>query len=212
MTPTRAVDALVLDYGGVVGEIDFGRVLAHWSAASGVPIETLAQRFHFDAAYRAHETGALDSRGYVAALRRTLGVTLDDERLLAGWNAVFVGEVEGMRTLLAALASHCPLYLFSNTNAAHARFFLREHAALLQPFRRLFLSHELGLRKPDAAAFAAVVEAIGLPAARIGFVDDTAENVAGAHAAGLQAFHVGSFSETRNACARLLALPLELQQ
>jgi hypothetical protein len=53
-------------------------------------------------------------------------------------------------------------------------------------------------RKPDRAAFNAVVSRIGVPAGRILFFDDGAENVAGAQAAGLQAVHVTSPRSVRS--------------
>ena len=43
-----------------------------------------------------------------------------------------------------------------------------------------------GLRKPDAAAYDHVVKAIGVPASRIVFFDDSADNIAGARARGLE--------------------------
>ena len=57
---------------------------------------------------------------------------------------------------------------------------------MLGHFREMYLSSTIGLRKPDAAAYDHVVKAIGVPASRIVFFDDLAENVEaarrGAHA------------------------------
>ncbi len=49
-------------------------------------------------------------------------------------------------------------------------------------------SGDLGVQKPDGRAFAALVDALGIPAPRVWYVgDDPATDVAGALAAGLQA-------------------------
>jgi putative hydrolase of the HAD superfamily len=55
-------------------------------------------------------------------------------------------------------------------------------------FERIIDSLDIGVRKPDPAAFMATVSALGLPADRVLFVDDLTVNVEGARAAGLQGF------------------------
>jgi HAD superfamily hydrolase (TIGR01509 family) len=188
-------DALLFDLGGVILEIDFRRAFAAWAAAARVPERAIAGRFRFDHAHAAHERGELDAAGYFSVLRRSLGIQLSDAQFLAGWNAVIVGEIRGVRELLAAAGRRRPLHLFSNTGAAHRSHWEPRHGELLRPFGRRFLSCEIGMRKPEPQAFAHVARAIGLAPQRIAFFDDTAENVAGARAAGLRAFQVRTPAE-----------------
>jgi putative hydrolase of the HAD superfamily len=61
----------------------------------------------------------------------------------------------------------------------------------------------MGLRKPEAAAYDHVVKAIGVPASRIVFFDDVAENIEGARARGLAAVHVRSPDDIARALAAL---------
>ena len=51
-------------------------------------------------------------------------------------------------------------------------------------FDHLFLSFEMGMLKPDVAAFTQVAGLLPVPAERVLFLDDNALNVAGAAAAG----------------------------
>jgi putative hydrolase of the HAD superfamily len=74
---------------------------------------------------------------------------------------------------------------------------------VLGHFKKLFLSSTIGLRKPDAAAYDHVVKEIGVPAERIVFFDDLAENVEGARARGLVAVHVTSTRDVAEALAAL---------
>ena len=90
----------------------------------------------------------------------------------------------GIAQLLARAAQRLPLYAFSNTNSAHVEYFSGQYADVLGHFREIFLSSAIGLRKPDAAAYDHVVKAIGVPAERIVFFDDLAENIEGAQGAG----------------------------
>jgi putative hydrolase of the HAD superfamily len=109
----------------------------------------------------------------------------------------------GIAALLAAAARRMPLYAFSNTNPAHVAYFSVAYAELLSHFRTVFLSSTIGLRKPDAAAYDHVVEAIGVPASRILFFDDLAANIEGARARGLQAIHVTSTDDVARALTAL---------
>lgn len=188
-------DALLFDLGGVLIEIDWRRAFSVWAESSATTARTIAARFSFDSAYTAHERGEIGASEYFAGLRRALGIDLSDAQFLAGWNAIFVGEVAGARELIAAAAARRPLYLFSNTCEAHREHWIPRFEELLRPFTRRFLSCEIGLRKPDPEAFAFVAQRIGAAPDRIAFFDDTAENVAGARAAGLRAFHVRSATE-----------------
>jgi putative hydrolase of the HAD superfamily len=156
-----------------------------------------------DLAYEAHETGHLDSVEYFASLRTALALDLDDAQLLAGWNDIFLGPTPGMQELVAEAAAHLPVYLFSNTNPMHQTHWTRAYADLLQPFSAVFTSSDLGVRKPSPEAFAAVCERMGVPAEAVLFFDDTAANVDGALAAGLQAVLFRTADDARVALAPL---------
>jgi len=65
------------------------------------------------------------------------------------------------------------------------------------------VSSDLGFRKPEAPAFAAISKAIGAPLERILFFDDTLVNVEGAQATGMQAVHVKSVQDVANAVREL---------
>ena len=193
------MDALLFDLGGVVIEIDFGRVFQSWAASARISDSQIAGRFSLDAGYEAHERGEIAAQEYCTHLRATLGVTLSDEILLSGWNQIFVGAIPGVETLLESLARSFPLYAFSNTNVAHREFWQARYAKLLQPFSQIFCSCDLGARKPSIDAYLEVSRRIGIAPARIVFFDDHPDNVRGARDAGLLAYEVHSAGDIRAA-------------
>jgi len=109
----------------------------------------------------------------------------------------------GIAQLLARAALRLPLYAFSNTNSPHVDYFSQRYADVLGHFREMFLSSSIGLRKPDAQAYDHVVNAIGVPAGRIVFFDDLAENIEGARERGLIAVHITSPDDVAKALAAL---------
>ncbi|SHL97312.1 putative hydrolase of the HAD superfamily [Bradyrhizobium lablabi] len=198
-----SADALLFDLGRVVLDIDFGKAISCWAGHAGCEPEDIVKRFVRAEAYRRHEVGKISDAAYFETLRAALGIKLSDAEFLEGWNAIFAGEMPGIAPLLARAAKHLPLYVFSNTNNAHVEYFSVKYAGLLGHFRKIFLSSTIGLRKPDAAAYDHVVNAIGVPASRILFFDDLAENVEGARARGLTAVQVTSSDDVARALAAL---------
>jgi putative hydrolase of the HAD superfamily len=198
-----AADALLFDLGRVVIDIDFGKTMALWAAHAGCEPAQLQARFSPDESFRRHETGAIGDAEFFAGLRASLGVGLSDAQFLEGWNALFAGEMPDIAALLARAAKRLPLYAFSNTNRPHVAHFSKAYADVLGHFREIFLSSTIGLRKPDAAAYDHVVKAIGVPASRIVFFDDLAENIEGARSRGLIGVHVTSPDDVAQALAAL---------
>jgi putative hydrolase of the HAD superfamily len=183
-------DAAVLDLGGVLVEIDFGRAFAAWAKAAGVPAGALSGKFSFDEAYCAHERGEIDQAGYFLKLRECLRVDIPDEAMLAGWNAIFGGPLPGAERVVRELAARMPLYVFSNTNPAHVAHFGPRYRELLSPVTKVVTSCDIGRRKPEPEAFRRMAAITGVPPSRLAFFDDLEENVAGARQAGLQARRV----------------------
>ena len=197
------VEAIVFDLGGVILEIDFGRVFAAWAQQAGVATELIRSRFSLDAAYGRHERGEITAQQYFASLRESLGLALSDAQFESGWNEMVRGEIPGVAALITQAAQRFPLYVFSNTNAMHYAHWGPSHARLLQSFRHLFLSYQMGLRKPEAAAFGHIAAQIGVPLANILFFDDTPENVEAARTLGMQAVQVNGIGDVQRTLSAL---------
>lgn len=199
-----SADALLFDLGRVVLDIDFSRAIACWARHAGCEPEAIVARYVRDSeAYRLHEVGKLSDEDYFASLRASLGIGISDAQFLEGWNAIFTGEMPDIAELLPRAAKQMPLYAFSNTNRPHVDYFSKQYAGLLDHFSELYLSSSIGLRKPDAEAFDHVVAVMGVPANRIVFFDDLAENIEGARSRGLTTVHVTSAGDVGKALKAL---------
>ena len=199
----EAVEALLFDLGGVVIDIDFGRCAASWARSAGREAADLMARLAMYDAYERHERGSLDTAGYFASVRRTMAFDLTDAQLLAGWNDIYLGVVDGIESLLADVAARFPLYAFTNSNPAHQAVWTERFAEVLAPFETIFVSSEIGHRKPEPAAFEHIAATIDVALPNILFFDDSAENVEGARRLGVQTVHVTSPDSVRAAIAAL---------
>jgi putative hydrolase of the HAD superfamily len=199
----QAVRALLFDLGGVVIDFDFERAFRFWADRASCDPGVLGKRFSLDVAYEQHERGEILASDYFAALRQSLDVSISDDDFIAGWNDVYIGPVPGMAALLSIAKERFPLFAFTNSNPTHQRVWTMHYANELLPFRSIFVSSELGLRKPDPEAFCVVARRIGFQPDEIMFFDDTPGNIDGASKAGMQGVLVESISDVRQALSRL---------
>ena len=197
------VEALLFDLGGVVIEIDFDRVLRRWETISALSLAELKSTFHFDTAYQRHERGEIDGAEYFVHLRDFLKLDGSDDEIAAGWNAVFVAEIPAALAAISKVRKQFPCYAFTNTNPTHLAAWKIGYPAIFQSFDKVFISSDLGLRKPGRRAFDAIAADIGVAHANILFFDDTQENIAGADAARLQTVYVQSPDDIHYALASL---------
>ena len=205
---TGELRALLFDLGGVLIDIDFKRAFQTWAALASCDAADLEQRFTFDEAYEQHETGDLHSSAYFNALRESLNVSLSEDDLVAGWNDIYLGTIPGMEKLLETASQRFPLYAFTNSNATHQSVWSVRFAAELSIFKTVYVSSELGVRKPDPRSFSLVADRMGVQASEVLVFDDSAENIDGAVSAGMRGVLVQS---TRDVSVVLSRYGLEVE-
>jgi len=203
--PANPPEAYLFDMGNVLIDIDVDLAFEHWSAVTAVDKDTLRERFVMDEAYRAYEVGKIDTHEYLKSLRRSMHIDIDSGDLLAGWNAILLDELPGIHALLERLREVAPIYVFSNTNAAHQKLWSVKLAHILELSEAVFTSWEIGLRKPDVESFLHVAEQIQMAPENILFFDDAIENIDGAQAAGMRTVHVTGFDDTIQAVSPYLS-------
>lgn len=189
---THAPQALLFDLGGVLIDIDFGRAIAAWAPYSALSADVLSQTFRHDLQYQRHERGEISAQQYFNHLATSLQLNASPQQIEDGWNAIFVGEFLQTRQWVESMRGVLPCHAFSNTNASHMAAWSQRFPGVVDAFDRIFASHQLGLRKPERAAFDRVCALIGTAAGSVLFFDDLADNVRAAQDAGLQAVLVRS--------------------
>ncbi len=113
--------------------------------------------------------------------------------LIAAWGPRFndsVGPaVPGMLDLVEELtARDVPLFAITNFSGEFWPPF-RDTQPVFRHFRDIVVSGDEKLVKPDRAIYDLALARFGMPAEALIFIDDRAENVAGAEAAGMRGHH-----------------------
>ncbi|HED1421152.1 TPA: glucose-1-phosphatase [Kluyvera georgiana] len=176
----------IFDLGNVIVDIDFNRVLGTWSDLARVPLAQLKQSFTMGEAFHQHERGEISDEAFAKAMCHDLELPLSYEQFAHGWQAVFVAlrpeVIDIMKTLREQ--GHRVVVL-SNTNALHTTFWPDEYPQIYAAADHVYLSQEMGMRKPEARIYQRVLELEGFSAADAVFFDDNADNIEGANQLGI---------------------------
>ncbi|MEI7865859.1 MAG: HAD family phosphatase [Chthoniobacterales bacterium] len=173
--------AFVFDIGNVLVHFDYGRAArsltelgADLSDRAGV--EELASRY---------ETGGVDRAEFLEGLRSILRHAVTDDLIARAWQQIFEPNLP-MWDLVEKLHVHYPLYLLSNTNCLHHDYLLAEYA-IFEKFADGIFSYRAKMAKPQAGIFELAIRQFGLVPGETYYIDDLADNVEAARAAGLSA-------------------------
>lgn len=196
MSAHHAIDTILLDLGGVIIDVDYHASARAFRALGFEQFDALYSQAKQDHLFDGFEIGALSPAQFRDRIRQLFRQDLTDREIDACWNAM-LGSVPMERIdLIVRLKKRYQVLLLSNTNAIHVSAFteiIRKENGIVD-FKGLFhgayYSCEMGLRKPDAAAFHHVLERHDAKAERTLFIDDSMQHVIGARAAGLHAQHL----------------------
>ncbi|ADW75967.1 MULTISPECIES: glucose-1-phosphatase [Rahnella] len=181
----------IFDMGNVIIDIDFKRVLGVWSHLSGTPLATLTERFSMGEVFQKHERGEISDEQFAADLCHEMGIALSFEQFSAGWHAVFVGLRPEVIALFQKLREEGHrVVVLSNTNRLHLDFWPHHYPEIEANTDAMYLSQNLGMRKPEPEIFRHVLEKEGFTADQAVFFDDVAENIEAARNAGIEAVWV----------------------
>ncbi|SET02074.1 HAD-IA family hydrolase [Thorsellia anophelis] len=177
----------IFDLGNVLIDIDFNRVLGVWSHLSATPLHELQSKFSLDENFARHEKALLSDEAFAQAVSEQLGIYLSFEQFIEGWNAIFIGIRPGVLDLVRQIkAQGHRVVMLSNTNLAHTLYWQSEYPEVLAPFDHVYLSHEIGMRKPDKEIYEYVLNQEGYKAEGTIFFDDNQDNINGAKTLGIE--------------------------
>lgn len=199
-SPSAYSRALILDFGGVISRTLF-ETHDLTEAALGLPSGSLTWQGPFapetDALWRAMQADEISERDYW--MERTLETA---KRIGADWTEMsqFVRAARGAdpdavirpefrKAIAACKSAGIRLAILSNELDLFYGADFREKLPFLADFDAVIDATYTGILKPDARAYEAVLEALGLPASACVFVDDQLRNIKGAEAIGLPHVH-----------------------
>jgi len=191
-----ATKNIIFDLGGVLLDLDFQRSVDAFEKLGLKNFENMFSQFKADELFEKLETGRLSEAEFYAAVKERTEIQITNEQIDHAWNALILNFRPASLELLEQLSANYKLYLLSNTNSIHLKFFKKLFTketgkSLLDAyFIKAWYSNGVGLRKPGAQIFEFVLQDENLIAAETLFIDDTWINIETAHKMGFKTHHL----------------------
>ncbi len=194
MTDQR-FEVLLFDLGGVLVHFD-GITPLLALRGNALTSEDARQFWLVSPSVRRFGRGRCSPDEFAAGAVAELGLPISRDAFLQKFLLWDSGPMEGALELLDSLQSQFRLACLSNNNELHWTRLCNE-TPLPGRFHHCYVSHEIGLVKPDRDVFDYVVRDLGVEPGRILFLDDNPECVEAAQALGLAAHRARGIEEVR---------------
>ncbi|MGN6394397.1 MAG: HAD family hydrolase [Mucilaginibacter sp.] len=190
-----AIKNIIFDYGNVIFMLDFLKSQKAWEDIGITNSNVFYAHGVQDPIFTAFEDGSADATQFREYIRQKTGnPNLTDEQINKAWNGLLVGVPHGNHELLLDLKLKYRTFLLSNINPIHYDYIMdyldkefgfegNDHL-----FEKVYYSHMVGKRKPNAEIFEQVLTENNLDPAETLFIDDSPQHIASASKLGINTY------------------------
>ncbi len=187
---------IIFDLGNVLIDLDLERTDRELERVLGKNFKDKLRDRGSEKVFEAFELGQISEAKFLSILSRASEKPVTELEIIAAWNAMLIGFEPIRFMLIETLESlGYQMFVLSNTNQIHLRWVYQrlQYKHRIKDFdQRFFIktyySHLIHLRKPSIDIYKFVLSDANLLASETLFIDDNADNIRGAAAAGLQTF------------------------
>lgn len=191
----KGIKNIIFDYGNVIFAIDFKRTQKAFEDIGVKNVEAFFAHKGHHAIFDQFETGQITATEFRNGIRDLVhNPNLNDQQIDDAWNSLLVGVMDGNHELLLKLKDKFRTFLLSNINEIHLSFitdYLQKNFGLSGNegfFEKIYYSHMVGKRKPNAAIFEQVLSENGLKPEETLFIDDSPQHLKPAAELGINTY------------------------
>ncbi len=187
---------IIFDFGDVFINLD---KLATEKALFGLGVNVISNEM-YDVYYQ-YEQGRISTKNFIDRFKK-LYPNISSKDFVDAWNAILQDTPKHRLDFIKSLkkSNQYRLFLLSNTNDLHISWIQKNWGEVVynefkNSFEQFYLSHEIGLRKPDPTIYEFVLQQNNLAANETFFIDDTRENIDAAKALGIHVWNINPHKE-----------------
>lgn len=196
--------ALIFDFGGVLMKTVDYTPRHRWDDRLNLPHGSIERIVHNKNSWIAAQHGTMTLKDYWQDVAGQLNLNEDDLAELA--HDFYSGDAldnDLITFIRERRAEGFTVALLSN-DARDNLLPKLDHHNIRALFNPLIISSDIGVMKPDPAAYHAVLKAVNRPADETIFIDDRAENINAAQALGIHSIHYKADTNLPDTLAPLL--------
>jgi len=210
MKKVKGIKNIIFDMGGVLFDLNPLRCVEAFEAIGAMNTAVYVREFRTEDLFHLIEVGGSSTEDFCDEVRRIDGIGAGDDEIVEAWNSLLEPTPAVKREELKRLKdAGFRIFLLSNTNDMHWQraksLITNSEHDIGYYFEKIFLSYEMGLRKPHRDIFVQTLDDAGIKAEETLFVDDNVMNVRAAEQLGIIGFHESADHQWVNLLRREIA-------
>jgi len=186
-----SIKNILFDLGGVLLHVDYDMTIKKFKSLGIKNFHKYYCQKEQNALFDSLEVGKISFDNFIKSIK-TIIPSRSEKEIINAWNAMLIGMPKENIDLLKNISEKYSLYLLSNTNIIHIEYinkylFKNYQLKSLNPlFSKVYLSHEIGMRKPDISTFEWVIKDANISARETLFIEDSIQHIENAQKVGIQ--------------------------
>ncbi|MBM3185359.1 MAG: HAD family phosphatase [Bacteroidetes bacterium] len=191
MNNLKQFDTIIFDLGGVLIDIDYQATTNSFRKLGVMDFELHYNQLQQESLFDSFEKGEISGQHFINKLMNIVPKGITPNQIVTAWNAMLGSFPLKKIELLERVSETHKTFLLSNTNEIHMPIVQRNwnnvsNLTFSELFEKVYLSFEIGKRKPDVETFQWVIEENNLNPEKTIFIDDSPQHIIGAEKAGLK--------------------------
>ena len=196
---------IIFDFGGVLIPID--EALTHKAFSSLGSKKDLAEQRHI---FNEIEKGEVSADEFLSKIQPFFFRKIFKPELVNAYNAMLKPLPVERKNFLKRLKRDYRIFLLSNTNELHINHIKDvagpfEYKQFYRQFEKVYYSHEVGMRKPDAEIFEMVLKENDLKAEETFYIEDGKKHIETAESLGIKTWHFNPEEDDINDLGKVLS-------
>jgi HAD superfamily hydrolase (TIGR01509 family) len=195
----KNIKTIIFDLGAVILNINYQNTINAFSKLGVKNASSFYSKKVQINLFNQIETGDITVEKFLTELQKETN-NASINQVTEAWNAMLLDLPENRLALIQSLKKEYSIYLLSNTNTIHIDAFKKKMGRVqwkkfCNLFDKMYLSHEVGLRKPNTAIFEYLLKEQNLKAQEVFFIDDSPQHIEIANKLGIKTHHLKNGEE-----------------
>ena len=186
--------AIIFDLGGVILNIDYQLTITTFNELGVENADLFYSKKVQNPIFDKIETGEISANSFLEELQKqTANASIKEVE--NAWNAMLLDLPQNRLDCIKKLKNNYKIFLLSNTNEIHIKAFRKkigekQWEAFSSLFDKMYLSHQIGFRKPGKEAFQIILEENKLKPNEVFFIDDSPQHIEAAKKLGIHCHYL----------------------